>query len=260
MKASTVQLAGLVALAMLLGGCAGDIPETQLVVPQLELGRTPLRAVMRAYGQPRQRTSGDLWYVGPGPVSLTHGTDGWMTLLTFDELGFLQTQEYLHRGLEQNYLQVDYSIQTISERRLLPPGAVKPKAKKPPTDRTGKVLPELREPFSERNRDSDFDQLMIARCVVLAASNQDYRITTHQPELFVMVRVLPGENEPVVESRIRRDGNRSLVTTRVRALPGRDEPLMEQIDAAVGKRMLLIEVVNDAEEFSPTEHAPGVRP
>lgn len=247
------------AACLILAGCAGDIPETRTEVPRLPLGKMTVNGVTGAYGPPRQHPGRDLWYVGPGPLSLTHGNDGRMTLLTFDELGYLQTQEYLHRGRDQDYVQVDYWIETLSERRLRAPAAPRP-PRNPPADPkapiTGKPLTPTRVPFSERNRDCDFDQLMIARCAVLAANNADYRITTHEPDLFVLVRVLPGENEPVVESRVTRDGTRAKVATRVHALPGRDEPLMEQIDAAIGKRMLLIEVVNDADEFAPTDREP----
>ena len=37
-------------------GCSGDIPESRVVVPRLQLGKVMLRAVKNAYGPARQET------------------------------------------------------------------------------------------------------------------------------------------------------------------------------------------------------------
>jgi len=247
-----------VLVVLTLAGCGNwGPPQTQVVVPTLQLGKATLKGVLRTYGPPRVATAeDDLWYVGPGQQSLTHGNDGWMTLLSFDGMGILQTQEYLHRGMEQNYLQVDYWIHRWLESSAPSPAVRRPVHPKSPG--RGKPVGPVRlggDPFADRDRDLDFDQLMIARCVELAQADPDYQVTTNQPDMFVLARVLPSENDPVVQFQVKQFGDRVELTMRVRALPGRDEPLMAQIDAIVGKRMLLIEVPQDA-QTPVTEHEP----
>jgi hypothetical protein len=207
-------------------GCSGDIPESRVVVPRLQLGKIMLKGVKNTYGPARMETPDGLWYVGPGPQSLTHGNFGWMTRLSFDPAGYLCTQEFLDFGQEKDYLSVDYWISGRLDRR---------------------------------DRDADLDQMLIARSVILANSDRNYVITMHEPGLFVLARVLPGGNEPVVQCRVSGEGDRCEVSATVRVLPDRDEPLIDAMRGAIEKRMLRIEVVDDT-NTPATEGMPAVTP
>lgn len=193
-------------------GCAGDLPESQVVVPRLQLGSVTLSGVMRAYGQPRKKTPVGLWYVGPGAESLTAGRVGWMTFLEFDAAGRLSAQEFLRVWTERDYLVAEYSI-------------------------TGRL--------GERSRELDFDQMIITNAVILAHTERDYVIAAQEEGRFVLARLLPGGNEPLVRYRTAGDSQRSEIIAVVRALAGRDESLIEATWRAVEKRMSHIEGNSD---------------
>ena len=238
------------------GGGSGGVanpPPAKRMVPRLQLGRLIISGVLNTYGQPRLKTPDSLWYVGPEAASLAADRDGWMTLLTFDDLGYLRTQEFMARSTEQNYLRVDYWISDL----LINPAVAgssgkKRKSAKRPSRAARMARPvfakPIANPFEGRDRDEDFDQLVLARCVVLAQADPNYRVTAMESNLFVLSRVLPGENEPLVTCQIGPHDDRAEVTMVVKALPGRDDGLIQQVDAMIRNRVEWIQSPSDEEK------------
>ncbi|MCG3180277.1 MAG: hypothetical protein BIFFINMI_02636 [Phycisphaerae bacterium] len=204
------------------GGCRALPPPRTQPVPRLQIQEAHRAMVMRAYGTPKLSSHRQILYVGPEPESLSHGSDGWMTVLTFNDRGLLTCQEFMQRGTVQGYQRLTYWIKG---------------------DLTG------------RNRAVDADREVIARSILLAQEDFNYLVTTNEPDLFVLVRRLPSENEPVVQWHFQDRREYSLSELTVNALPGRDEPLMEHIEGAIRQRMLLIQVSID-HEGSPSA-SPG---
>lgn len=199
-----------------LAGCRALPAPREKPIPRLQLGQTSRDMTLRAYGTPKVETPYHLWYVGPEPTSLTHGTTGWMTLLTYDSEGMLICQEFLSRTPEQGYMQLHYWI---------------------------------KGDLSKRDRDNDLDRRMLPRAVELAQLNSSYRITWNEQDRFVMARLLPSENEPVVVWQSQAEDERSEIRLDAKTLTGRDEPLAERIDGVIAQRMLLIEVTLDKQAY-----------
>jgi hypothetical protein len=202
-------------LGILLAGCPARPAARRQPIPRLMLLDDTRDMTLSAYGLPKVETVNHLWYVGPEPDSLTHGADGWMTLLSYNDRGLLVAQEYLHRRPQQGYIRTDYW---------------------------------LKGDLGARQRDEDFDTRAVARCVELAQQDANYLVTTRSENLFVLARVLPSENEQVVQWTLSGRGHRREVKLEVRCLPGRDEPLMEYIDGVVQQRMLMLSITLDKEQ------------